>query len=156
MSAPVCHVSPSQTIEQKRRAQQNSQTTTPVLPSVPKAVDLPSVIHAVTQLTKIVNMLTGATDNQGLGSFSTRGSDGSGGAAGTSGKAGKAGQKGEGDNKKQKGRWTECQRVVEKVRVFQEDAVTGERNEDNYVDIERINLLVMQDTVTGALWTWKR
>ncbi len=157
MTAPVCHISPSQSIEDKRRAQQQIQQVdggTPKLPTIPVALNLPTAIAAIKKITQIINMLTGASDNVGLGNFNTRGDSG---AAGTNGKAGQAGKEaGDKEPKNKKSRWVECNRTTEKVRVYQEDAATGERNEDNYVDIERINLLVMQDTVTGSLWTWKR
>lgn len=55
-------------------------------------------------------------------------------------------------NDRKKVQWTEQSRRVEKVRVFQNDDKTS----DNWIDIERINQLVMVDKKTGQTWTWNR
>jgi hypothetical protein len=55
-------------------------------------------------------------------------------------------------SKNQKGRWSESGRVVETVRVFQNNDPTS----SNWVDVEQINQLKMKDSVTGSEWTWKR
>ncbi len=142
MNAPVCLISNDQTIEQKRRKQLDGSV--PTLPTIPKATDLPSALRAIQQLTHIVNKLTGAADNIGLGNFNTRGS----GQSGSKNTPGKAGEKPE--EKGKKSRWIECERRTEIVRVYNED------DDTQFVDIERINHLVMLDTVTGSRWTWNR
>ncbi len=46
--------------------------------------------------------------------------------------------------------WVETGRVTELVRVFNPNDHT------QYVDVERINQLVMADKVTGQVWEWNR
>lgn len=56
-------------------------------------------------------------------------------------------------NSKQKvGRFQELKplRTVEKKRIF------NPQDKEQFVDVERINRLVFQDTVTGEQWTWTR
>lgn len=56
------------------------------------------------------------------------------------------------DPNKGSSQWFERSRVEEKVKVYQNnDPSTG-----NYVEIERINRLVMADRNTGQTWTWSR
>jgi len=51
-----------------------------------------------------------------------------------------------------KAQWVEVDRQVEKVRVYQ----NNDKTSPNYVDVEQINQLTMQDRRTGALWRWHR
>jgi hypothetical protein len=51
-----------------------------------------------------------------------------------------------------KARWVERKRVTQRVRVYQNNDKTSK----NYVDVDQINGLVMQDRKTGALWNWNR
>ncbi len=53
-------------------------------------------------------------------------------------------------NQPKTGRWVEQSRSVSTVRV------KNPKDPEQYVDVERINALVLRDTVTGELWTWKR
>lgn len=62
------------------------------------------------------------------------------------------GQTNNATSKNQKGRWSESNRVTEKVRVFQNNDQTS----PNWVDVEQINSLTMKDSVTGSQWTWNR
>jgi len=55
-------------------------------------------------------------------------------------------------SKNQKGRWTESGRVVQTVRVFQ----NNDQSSPNWVDVEQINSLTMHDNVTGSQWKWQR
>lgn len=48
--------------------------------------------------------------------------------------------------------WAEVDRQTHKVRVYQNNDKTSQ----NYVDVEQINSLTMQDRHTGALWRWNR
>jgi hypothetical protein len=55
-------------------------------------------------------------------------------------------------DKKDRVQWSEQSRVIEKVKVYQNnDPSTG-----NFVEVERINKLVMSDRNTGQTWTWDR
>lgn len=65
---------------------------------------------------------------------------------------GNKGQTNNAKTKNEKGRWRESNRVVEKVRVFQ----NNDPKSENWVDVEQINSLTMTDGVTGTQWTWKR
>lgn len=47
-------------------------------------------------------------------------------------------------------RWTENVRVTETVRIYDPN------DKETFVDVERINQLVMNDQVTGEKWTWDR
>jgi len=51
-----------------------------------------------------------------------------------------------------KAQWVEVDRQVEKVRVYQ----NNDKTSPNYVDVEQINQLTVQDRRTGALWRWHR
>jgi hypothetical protein len=48
--------------------------------------------------------------------------------------------------------WTQQSVVTETVRVYQ----NNDKTSDNWVDVERINKLVMVDNKTGQKWTWNR
>ena len=48
--------------------------------------------------------------------------------------------------------WTEVNRVTETVRVFQ----NNDKTSGNWVDVEQINSLTMQNKQTGDQWKWKR
>lgn len=137
MSAPVCHISPDQTIENQRQKQRNGKAT--VLPTIPHATDLASALIAIQRLTQIVNQLTGAL-NSVVGSQTNDRSE----RTGPQGPAGKPGQP------PKPPRWSEVSRATEKVRVY------NPTDRQQYVDIERINGFVMRDAVTGNTWEWKR
>lgn len=53
---------------------------------------------------------------------------------------------------KKPAQWIEVNRQVQKVRVYQ----NNDKTSPNYVDVEQINQLTMQDRKTGALWRWHR
>jgi hypothetical protein len=65
---------------------------------------------------------------------------------------GTKGQTNNATSKNQQGRWSQQERVTEKVRVFQ----NNDPSSQNWVDVEQINKLVMKDSVTGSQWTWNR
>lgn len=123
MSAPVCHIPPA-----------NPNITQPgpkPLPSIPDpGPDINSLLASVLALKMIVERITGKDplDNGTLNGFRIKPDP----------------------NKKEQ--WTEQSRVVEKVKVYQNnDPSTG-----NFVEIERINQLTMRDKATGQTWTWDR
>lgn len=47
-----------------------------------------------------------------------------------------------------KGRWVEIQRIVKPVRVF------NPNDHSQYVDVQRTEKLVLQDSVTGEIWLY--
>lgn len=141
MAAPVCHINPSQEID---------QPAAKLLMSIGNPTDLPSALRAIRQLTQVVNMLmgnypvrTGDFSGQGGGSFPFV----SGGVVARPTKSSGSDKPGKPD-----GRWSEISeaRVKEKVKIEQED------NPDNFVVFERINQIKFRDNVTGETWTWRR
>lgn len=56
------------------------------------------------------------------------------------------------DPNKKPAQWIEVGRQTEKVRVYQ----NNDKTSPNYVDVEQINQLTMQDKKTGAVWRWNR
>lgn len=56
------------------------------------------------------------------------------------------------DNNNKRVQWVELSRQVEKVKIYQNNDTTS----DNWVEVEQINRLVMQDKNTGQTWEWKR
>lgn len=49
-----------------------------------------------------------------------------------------------------KGRWSEAKRTTERVRI------ENPTDPSQFVEIDRINNLTMQDAQTGDQWTWNR
>lgn len=100
------------------------------LPSVPPAQpNLASLTATVNGLRQLVLILAGQQGTQG--------------PAGRPGKDGKP-------KSDPPTRWAESTRVVETVRIFSPSDKTV------YVDVERINRLVMSDAATKELWSWDR
>ena len=137
MAAPVCHINPSQEID---------QPAAKLLASVGNPTDLPSALRAIRQLTYIVNLLMGNYPSR-TGSGSRSGQLGDGGIVTRPTK-----DSGSSKRNQEDGRWAEIveERVKEKVKIEQED------NPDNFVVFERINQIKFRDTVTGETWTWRR
>jgi len=102
-------------------------------PSVPRAVDLQSALAAINALTRIVMMLAGQQPAPWM-----QGPQGVRGAAGKNAPPGK------------KPRWAEVNRVMKKVKI------ENPSDSAQFVEIERIERLVMRDSVTGQTWDWKR
>jgi hypothetical protein len=125
---PVCHV-PS--------VNQPATPQTHDLPGLggPPQPTIQSLMRAVIDLQRVVRSLSGqqqttrpSSDKTGSNGFKTK------------------------EDKKKEERWTEEARVVEKVRVFQ----NNDKTSDNWVDVEQINQLKMRDKVTGERWAWDR
>ena len=48
--------------------------------------------------------------------------------------------------------WSEASRVTEVVRIYQ----ANDKTSPNWIDVERINTLIMVNKDTGQTWVWKR
>jgi hypothetical protein len=101
------------------------------MPTIPPAVDLASALAAIRALTLLVQQLAGQQSVQG-----------------PQGLPGQPGQ----SSRTKVGRWNEIpgSRVTQTVRVF------NPQDKTQYVDVERINSLTLQDNVTGEDWVWRR
>lgn len=66
------------------------------------------------------------------------------------GQQGSPGQNGTSATPPKPARWTEQSRQTETVRIFDPN------DKSVFVDVERINKLIMHDGVTGESWTWNR
>lgn len=97
------------------------------IPAIPPATpNLASLVATVNAMRQVIIFITGQQ-----------------GPAGPQGAAG-------GGAKTKPVRWTEESRSTEKVKIYNPDDNT------QFVEIERINKLTMQDGVTGESWTWSR
>ncbi len=147
-NAPVCHISTGSTPIKQPRAT--------LLASVPVAVDLPSALAAINALKLLIQVMSGQQPVSGArgNANSPSGLLGGGGAVITVGAPGQAGQKGQDAKDPTGGRFVEdrSQRVVKKIRVFQDNDKTSE----NWVDIAQINRCVWVDKVTGETIVWAR
>jgi len=98
------------------------------LPSIPPASpDIASLTATVNSMRQVVMIIAGQQGVQG--------------AKGARGKDGK---------RDPPTRWAESARVIETVRIFSPE------DRSVYVDVERINRLVMSDKATKELWSWDR
>lgn len=132
--APICHVNQDQPFGDPPAGN---------LPAIPPAgTDLASLQRTVNALRHAFMMMSGQNPNSG-GKTNNNGANG--GAAG-----GFNGFTTQQQNKKVQ--WSEQGRVIERVRVFQNNDETS----TNWVDVERINKLAMVDKTTGQLWQWDR
>jgi hypothetical protein len=120
-----------------------------MLPAVPKAQDLPSALQAIQALTQIVMILSGQPPPQNNVAAQQRV------VQGTPvlrfflpGPSGSAGPPGVGGSRRSN--WVEAFRTTATVRVENPD------DSSQFVEIERINQLVMRDTVTGSTWEFNR
>lgn len=127
-TAPVCAVQPQVDIG---TAQQ------PRLPSIPTpdgSVD--GMMAALMALKDGYEMLAGMRNNAPPNNSKSSQSSSSPGA--------------NGKKPTKQGRFTEVNRVTKKVRITNPD------DEEQFVDVLRIDNLTFKDTVTGELWTWTR
>lgn len=124
MGAPVCELSQDQVIEQPHPR---------VIPPIPIAHDLQSLIVAVNALRQIVNMLLGAPQIGGAGQSKP------------------SNQKAP---NQQISRFSEVpgSRVTKDVRIDVESdtGLTG------YIIFQQINRVQMRDNVTNETWLWQR
>lgn len=109
-----------------------TQPTPNNLLAIPIPTDLPSAIQAIKALRAAVMQLTARTGGPPPNPFKP--------------------QYNGFTSKKTTSRWSELSqdRVVKKVRVFNPNDKT------QFVDVEQINGVTMQDQLTGEKWTWKR
>lgn len=105
------------------------QPSPQALPSIPPASPtIASLVNTVNQMRNVINYITGRQGPQGPQGKSSN------------------------NAKSKPSRWTEAARVVETVRIFQ----NNDPNSSNWVDVQRINGLTMKDGVTGESWSWDR
>jgi hypothetical protein len=131
MTAPVCHVD--------RSSEREIVTNVPInqLPAIPIArPDLNSLTQAVNSMRSMLLKMTGRDGRSGDGKDNANG----------------FGPNQFKTDPQKRVQWTERARVVEKVRVFQ----NNDTSSTNWVDVERINKLAMIDKNTGQLWQWDR
>jgi|SRR5712664_913789 len=102
------------------------------LPAVPLAQpNIQSLVTTVNALRQTILLITGQQ-----------------GPRGPAGQAGRSG--GGGGAKSNKAQWTEQSRTVETVKVHNKD------DDTQFIEVERINHLVMKDAASGQTWTWDR
>lgn len=128
-NAPICHVPVPTPIDQPDGIQN---------PSIPIATDLASALSAINAMRMILMRLANLQPRF----------DGSG--QGPGGHGGRIGGPSKQNPNKKLGRWNEVNRTTEKVRVF------NPQDKEQYVDVQRINSITMQDSITGEQWLWKR
>lgn len=131
--APVCPISRSQAVPGQPGI---------MLPSIPKAMDLPSVIMAVNAITQILINMTvppraGGVSPIQLGTPALAKPTGGVAASGVSGKA-------------SRGTWFETDRQTEVVKVVNPD------DDTQFVTFERINSITMTNSSTNESLTWTR
>jgi hypothetical protein len=126
MGAPVCHVPGTEEI---------GQPDPKTLPNIPIATDLSSALTALNAMRQWM--------------YSMRGGNGSGDGGTGSGRGGRVGGKKE-DPQKKIGRWNEISRTKEKKKIFNPE------DKEQWVEVERINSLTFQDSLTKEQWIWKR
>ncbi len=135
-AAPVCHVSVDEVLTQPPARK---------LAYIPPATDLQSALRAIEALRQNILVLTGqlAAQRPTIAFFSQ------GGAAGTGSQvAGARPSNSKPGSNPDQGRWIEQSRTTEVKRITNPD------DESQFVDVQQINRLTMQDTVTGELWVF--
>ena len=136
--APSCFVSVNETINQPPGVK---------LPSIPQATNLASALSAINAMTQLLNLLTGQTVQQ-----SSRGQPGRAGSQGKQGKPGDPAKPNKNTDQQNKtGRWQE----VPGSRVTQEIKMTSDDGSVTFT-FNQINKVVLEDSVTGELWSWSR
>lgn len=125
-NAPICHVPVPTPIDQPGGVQN---------PSIPIATDLQSALAAINAMRMILMRLANLQPRF----------DGSG-----QGRGGRIGGGGGNNKNKKPGRWNEVSRVTKKEKVYNPD------DKEQFVEVERMNRLVMQDSITGEQWIWSR
>lgn len=98
----------------------------------PAQPNIASLVRAVNDLQRVVRILSGQNQpispSQTINGFKTKA------------------------DKPKESRWSEAGRATEKVKVYQNNDPTS----DNWVEVEQINELTMQDAVTKEQWKWRR
>lgn len=106
-----------------------SITTPNNLPSIPLAQpNIASLVSTVNQMRQLIQIISGQLPTMPgpQGGFNTK------------------------PDKDKKGTWVEQSREVETVKVYNPD------DKEQFVEIERVNRLVMNNKDTGQRWTWER
>lgn len=124
-NAPACPINRDQEIKPNSGAK---------MPFIPVATDLASALAAINAMRNALLQLAGMMSVRSGGQQSDRNNkDNSG---------------NERPDPNRPPRWIEVSRKTQKVRV------KNKEDPEQYVDVERINRLVMRDTVTGDYWVW--
>ena len=102
------------------------------IPAIPPAAPtIQSLVQTVNTMRQVVHILAGQQGTQGRQGFQ-----------GTQGNTGNSA----------KGTWNEVNRTTEKVKIYQNNDKTSE----NWVEVEQINSLTMNNKDTGQRWSWRR
>lgn len=134
-AAPVCHIPSSSEV---------ADPTARQFPSIPQATDLQSALAAINAMRQILQQLMGMlTPNNLQVNNNYYGMQQPGGGGRITTNTRKPSQK------RDRG-FIEVHRVTSRVRVY------NPNDHEQYVDVERINQLVLRDNITGALWVWNR
>lgn len=126
-NAPICHVPVPTPIDQPDGVQN---------PSIPIAVDFQSALAAINAMRLILMRLAALQPRF----------DGHGGG----GRGGGPKQPSKQEPKKKQGRFNEVKRVTKKEKVY------NPQDKEQFVEVERMQELIMQDSITGEQWIWKR
>lgn len=125
-NAPICHVPVPTPIDQPGGIQN---------PSIPIATDLQSAIAAINAM-RMILMRIANLQPRFDGSSNGRGSG--------------IRKPSKQEPKKKVGRWNEVSRVTKKEKVYNPE------DKEQFVEVERMNRLVMRDSITGEEWIWSR
>lgn len=107
-----------------------NQPTPKTLPAIPTATDLASALTAIQAITKIVQTLLQGSGSAGGGITGFKTQSGS----------------------KASNNFTEVasRRVTKTVRIY------NPSDQTQYVDVQQVSSVTMQDPMTGQTWTWTR
>ena len=125
-TAPICHVPVTTPIEQPGGVQN---------PFIPIATDLQSALAAINAMRMILMRIANLQPRF----------DGSG-----SGGRGRVQQPSKQQKNPKPGRWNEINRVTKKEKVYNPE------DREQFVEVERMNRLVMEDSITKEQWIWSR
>ena len=126
--APVCNVNVPQPVV---------QPSPPALPAIPVATNLATAIQAINVMRQTINTMNNNippnnqnNQNTNINGFTTK--------------------QNQQQNTPQKSGFVQVSVVKNTVRITNPD------NPDQYVDVEQITGLTMQNPVTGQSWTWSQ
>ena len=126
--APVCNVNVPQPVV---------QPSPPALPAIPVATNLATAIQAINVMRQAINTMNNNippnnqnSQNPTMNGFTTK--------------------QNQQQNTPQKSGFVQVSVVKNTVRITNPD------NPDQYVDVEQITGLTMQNSVTGQSWTWSQ
>lgn len=104
-------------------------------PGIPLATDLRSALAAINAMRQAIMIMRGQLGAQPRSQQAQQSNN----------KTNKNKEKPE-----QQGKFVEISRATKEVRIFNKD------DNEQFIDIERINKLVFRDTTDGTTWTWQR